>query len=36
LQAAMRFADHLGLRPFIQHDAGWAAMNAHFAFNSFN
>ena len=34
LQAAMRFADHLGLRPFIQHDAGRAAMDAHLSFNA--
>jgi len=34
LQAAMRFADHLGLGALIHHDAGGAAMDAHFAFNA--
>ena len=34
LQAAMRFADHLGLGALIHHDAGGAAMNAHLAFDA--
>ena len=34
LQAAMRFADHLGFGALIQHDAGGAAMDAHFAFDA--